>query len=318
VQGVTETANVEIVEVLSNRVMATAPTLERPLSTPTGNQRANVAGRSMAVDPAGNTAYILTTSGLSVVPLDTPPAQNRPAINASGIVNTGNFTTQVAPGSLVAINGRNLGAAAQVNAPTYPTTLGGACVTINDRPIPLLASSAGQVNAQIPPDLAAGRYNVVVRNVDQRTASAPAALTLTKYAPAVLMNADSKRALIFHADGNQPVTQDDPAKRDRPLLMYAIGLGATKGARIVAGEATPQAPPAETDRAEVFFGDPRLAQSAVIVDWSGLVPGFAGVYQLQLRVPGFHGRGDDLPVSIRIGGVTSPITGANVPLVAVD
>lgn len=318
VQGLTDAGNIEIVDVTNARVMALAPTLERPLSTPTGNQRANVAGRSMAVDPAGNTAYVLTTSGLSVVPLDAVPVQTRPAVNQNGIVNVANLQPSIAPGSLISINGRNLGSSAQMQAPPYPTTLGGACVTINDRPIPLLLSSTGQINAQIPTDLAAGRYTVVVRNTEQRLAANPSPVTLTKYAPAVMMEPDTKRALIFHADGNRPVTKDDPAKRDRPLLMYAIGLGVTKGPRIVAGEPVPATPEAVTDRAEVFFGDPRMAQSAVIVDWSGLVPGFAGLYQLQLRVPGFHGRGDALPVSIRIGGVSSPITGTNVPLVAVD
>jgi hypothetical protein len=67
----------------------------------------------------------------------------------------------------------------------------------------------------------------------------------------------------------------------------------------------PSNPLAVTAKAQVFFGNPAMAQSEVIVDWSGLVPRLIGVYQLKLRVPG-------------VGGVNSP-TGAPVsPVVAVN
>ena len=56
----------------------------------------------------------------------------------------------------------------------------------------------------------------------------------------------------------------------------------------------------------------------MIVEWSGLAPGLIGVYQLNLRVPGFHMNGDALPVTVRGGGVSSPTTGPAVSLVAVN
>src|SRR5260370_26393269 len=43
--------------------------------------------------------------------------------------------------------------------------------------------------------------------------------------------------------------------------------------------------------------------------WSGLAPGLIGVYQVRLRVPGFHSTGSALPVTIRVGGVLSPTNG---------
>jgi uncharacterized protein (TIGR03437 family) len=54
------------------------------------------------------------------------------------------------------------------------------------------------------------------------------------------------------------------------------------------------------------------------VEWSGLVPGMVGIYQIDLYVPGTHMKGDTLPVMIKIGGVNSPVTGSSVPTVAVD
>jgi uncharacterized protein (TIGR03437 family) len=316
VQGLAETATVELVDVQSGRTLGTASTLERPLSTPMGNQRANVSGRTMAVDSAANTAYILTTSGLSVVPLEAVNPQNRPLVNQGGVVNVGNRTTQIGQGSLVSINGRNLAGSATASIP-YPTVLGGSCVTVNDQPIPLISTGPGQISAQLPPALAAGRYQMVVRSIDGKLASPNTLVTVSKYAPVVLTDGDTQRAQVFHAGDQRPVTKDNPAKRDRPLFMYAIGLGPTKGGAVVAGQPAPTSPAAVTDPVEVFFGDPRWVQSEVIVDWSGLVPGFVGLYQLNLRVPGFHISGPALPVTVRIGGVSSPSTGS-VPQVAVD
>jgi uncharacterized protein (TIGR03437 family) len=76
--------------------------------------------------------------------------------------------------------------------------------------------------------------------------------------------------------------------------------------------------PAGAGPFKVFFGDPAYKQSEMIVDWSGLVPGLIGVYRIDIRVPGDRMHGDALPVTLRIGGVDSPKTGAAAAKVAVD
>ena len=100
--------------------------------------------------------------------------------------------------------------------------------------------------------------------------------------------------------------------------MYALGLGVTEGGAVTAGAHSPSSPLAVTDPVQVFFGDPRMKQAAILVDFSGLAPGFVGLYQLNLRVPGFHISGDALPVMLKVGTVTSPTTGPLIPVVAVD
>ena len=65
----------------------------------------------------------------------------------------------------------------------------------------------------------------------------------------------------------------------------------------------PAIPPKPTAKSEPRFGNPLWVQSAVIVDFAGLAPGMIGVYQLNLRVPGFHISGDSLLVTITAGGV---------------
>lgn len=312
----TDAGAIEIVDFATGQMMRQAPVLERPLSTVVGNQRTNVDGRTLAVDFAANLAYALTASGLSIIPLDPIPAANRPVFTASGVVNVGSYQPQLAPGGLVSIFGRNLGESALASAAPWPAILGGVCVTLNNNPVPLMMTSPGQINFQIPTNLAAGRYPLVVRSLNTKLASLPATIQVVRYAPAVLVDTASGIAAVFHADG-RPVTKNNPAKRDRPITLYAVGLGVTKP-NVAPGAVAPSSPLAETDPLQVFFGDPRFNGSEIIVDWSGLVPGFVGLYQINLRVPGYHLRGDALPITIRIGGVSSPTTGPAAPTIAVD
>jgi uncharacterized protein (TIGR03437 family) len=308
---------IEIVNATTFRPTGAALAIERPVSAPTGDQRANVDGRTMVVDTVDNMAYALTASGLSMVPLAVPSPAARPAINPNGIVDLASYQPRSAPSGLFSIFGQNLAESASASSTPLPTRLGGVCVTANDQPLPLVMASPSQINALIPWNYPAGRFQIVVRNIGEKTASAPRPFDVQRYAPAVLADPETQRAYVFHADG-RPVNADNPAKRDRPIVMYAIGLGATRGPRIGPGEATPADEPSVTDRVQVYFGDPTFNGAEIIVDWSGLVPGYVGLYQLNLRVPGKHLRGESLPVTLKIGNFSSASEGPVVPTVAVD
>ena len=120
-------------------------------------------------------------------------------------------------------------------------------------------TSPTQINAQIPPDLAAGTYPLIVRSISNHAASASQQLAVSKYAPAVLVASDGQVALV-HADGSY-VNKGNPANRDEPLTMYAVGLGPTTGGAVTAGAPSPSSPLAATGTVEVFFGDPSLQTS---------------------------------------------------------
>lgn len=324
---VTDTPQIELVNPTTGATTRTVAALEGPVSTVTGNARVNTNGRTMAVDANLENAYVLTATGLTIVPLVTPAVTERPQVPAAGIVNVGNFTASAAPNGLVSLFGQNLGDSATAGTTPLPLTLGGTCVTLNNSPIPLLMTSSGQINAQIPPELAAGRYTLMVRSVDRKISSQTVQLTVARYAPAVLADSTSKRALVFRPNG-EAVTVNRPAKRDEPLVMYAIGLGNPKGTfRLTSGTPVPADRVLETDALQLYFKKVETAadktrgfkvQEEMIVDWSGLVPGYVGLYQINFRVPGFHEKGENLEVVLRIGGISSSITGPVVPLVAVE
>jgi len=329
----TTAPTVDLADATTGLATQTVSLLEGPTSTVTGTTRVNVSGRTMAVDSTGTMLFALTTSGLSISTLaaggPTQPGQggpgggppsafaNVPLPNSGGIVNLFSYLPQFAPGSLVSIFGNNLGDTAPATATPLPTILGGTCVTLNNQPLPLFLTSAGQINAEIPPTMAAGRYPLVVRSISKKAASPSQTIMIAKYAPAIFTNPSSHMAYVFHADG-RPVTKDNKAERDEPLVMYAIGLGATHGGTVTAGKPSPTSPLATTDPIELYFGDPSYKQAAIIVDFSGLAPGLIGLYQINLRVPGFHMKGDNLPVTLKIGGIASQSTGPAIPVIAVD
>jgi uncharacterized protein (TIGR03437 family) len=307
---------VQIMDATTGSPVASANALEGPITQVTGTARTPISGRIMAVDAAGTTAYVVTTSGLSIVPLTPVSASDRPQPSQNGAVNLASYQLPVAANGLVSIFGQNLGANDAYGSSPLPVMLGGTCVTLNNVALPLFATSPAQINAQIPPGLAAGNYPLVVHSVAKHAASASQQLAVSKYGPAVVMDSNGQIAL-FHADG-QVVNRDNPASRDEPLTLYALGLGPTTGGKVVGGAPSPSSPLALTSTVEVFFGNPSYKQAAIIVDWSGLAPGWFGLYQLNLRVPGFHMKGDALPVTLRVGGVSSPTTGPAVPYVAVQ
>ncbi|HET8548535.1 MAG TPA: hypothetical protein VFL57_11045, partial [Bryobacteraceae bacterium] len=155
------------------------------------------------------------------------------------------------------------------------------------------------------------------RSGDRKLASAAQQITIARYAPGVFTDPETKQPAVYHADG-RPVTRDNPARRDQRLMLFATGLGVTKGGRVTAGSAAPSEPAAITDPVQVFFGNPRVRESEMVVEWSGLVPGLVGVYQINLYVPWYRIRGEAVPVTLRIGGIDSQSNGPAIPTIAVE
>jgi len=310
----TDAGLVELVNVSTQATTASANALEGPLTEVTGATRVNVSGQTMSYDATSSTVYALTTSGLSLIPL-TPLSANLPQVTSGAVVNLADYTARIAPGGLFGIFGKNLAATAAYSSTPLPTLLGGVCVTLNNVAIPLLATAAAQINAQVPPTLAAGTYPLVIRSIANQVASSSVNVTVSKYAPAVFVTAQG--AAIYHADGTL-VDQYHPASRDEPLTVFATGLGVTTGGKVTAGVPSPSSPLAVTAAVALFFGNPGISNSGVIIDSSELVPGEIGVYQINCQIPGDHLSGNGLVVTLRIGGVSSSTSGPDVPLVYVD
>ena len=166
----------ETVNLLTGEDTLSAIVPENPSTSVFGTTRANISPRSMVTDPAGATAYAITLSGLSVIPLVTAGAGTLPSI--SKIVNATRGSASLQPGSFLTITGTNLASAAAANTTPPPTVLGGSCVTFGDVSLPLLSTSPGQIQAQIPDTLPAGTQVVEVRSLATAQDSAPVIVTV--------------------------------------------------------------------------------------------------------------------------------------------
>jgi YVTN family beta-propeller protein len=171
-----------VLEAVDTRTGGTATAArmpENPILSVFGTTRTNVPARQMVVGSDG-TVYALTVSGLSVVPLTPAGSTSQPQIAASGAIANTDGTTPLKPGAFVTIKGTNLAAASTADTLPPPTVLGGSCVLINDVAIPLLATSAGEVSAQIPADVRTGPGVLQVRSLATAQQSARVLVTIQK------------------------------------------------------------------------------------------------------------------------------------------
>ena len=74
--------------------------------------------------------------------------------------------------------GKNLAGAATADTIPPPTVLGGSCVTFGDIAVPLLVTSNGQIQAQVPDTLPAGTHVVEVRSLATAQDSDPVTVTV--------------------------------------------------------------------------------------------------------------------------------------------
>jgi uncharacterized protein (TIGR03437 family) len=288
---------------------------------PTGMTQA--LPRAMTFDsPTGN-AYILTTSGMSIMSL-TVAGGASPSFTANGVVNGASFAPQnsVAPGSLISIFGTNLGSAGSASTIPLPTTIGGTCVTVNDFAIPLLYVSPTQINAQLPFTTAAGNATMEIRNSVTGKVSNGVTFKVVSSAPGVFTQVDNINqtvAAIFHSSNNTLVTPANQATRDEVLIMYVTGLGTVTPA-VPSGTATPLAPLSNTTAGPyVCIGvmSNGLLESDYLVDFAGLAPGFVGLYQLNFTVPGDRVTSQAAPVVVSQGSSCATASYTNAPITAI-
>ena len=149
---------------------------ENPVVSVFGTTRFNMNPRQMVVDSKGTTAYAITLSGLSVISLAPSGASTQPAIGS--IVNAVDGSTNITPGSFITVTGTGLAANATADTLPPPLVLGGSCVTFGDVAVPLLATSDGQIQAQVPVNIPTGTQVVAVRSLATAQDSTPVTITV--------------------------------------------------------------------------------------------------------------------------------------------
>jgi uncharacterized protein (TIGR03437 family) len=217
-------------------------------------------------------------------------------LNPTGVLNAGSFapfTAGIAPGELLTLFGVNLAPGVQVASQIpFPPILGGVQVMINGIAAPLYYVTQAQLSAIVPYGVTSGvaQIQVINNGVASNTVTMETAVT----APGVLTQ--SQNGLgdgdVVHLDGSL-VTPSNPAQAGETVSLFLTGLGAVNPT-IADGAAGPTLPLSNAaSTIEVFIGG-----AAATVGYSGLAPQLAGLYQLNLTVPGGLTAGDN---SLAIG-----------------
>ena len=215
-----------------------------------------------------------------------------PRLVPGGAVNAATFAgTVLAPGSLISVFGEGLApGTASASLLPLPTELIGVSIRISNIPAPLLFVSPGQVNLQVPWEIAPG--TVLITATVNGAPSNSIQANVGPYSPGVFV--------IVHADGS-PVSSDNPAVAGEVLVAYATGLGPVT-VNVPTGQAAPASPLAITTELPTITIDSVPAE----VVFSGMAPGFVGLYQVNVRVPTSGAGGSRTAVVLKIGGQEAP------------
>ncbi len=253
--------------------------------------------------------------GWCMLGADKPLPRVAPIYSTASIVNAAdNQSGQLAPNAIGTIYGANLayGTAAitqsDLHGGALPIMLVGASdttVLIDNSPAALYYVSPTQINFLVPPDLLPGPVSLYV---DVDTLRGPLIqLTLASAAPG-LFQMDSTNAVATRADGSV-LTPSSPARPGDVVELWATGLGLT-------------APPADgfqlpTTAAPLISGanlsillDGTPAPSTAI-QYAGVAPGFAGLYQINLELPASTGKNPE--IRLQLDGAAS-IPGVHLPV----
>jgi uncharacterized protein (TIGR03437 family) len=195
-----------------------------------------------------------------------------PAIGA--VVNAASFAAGVSPGSIATIFGANLA---------------GAAITFNGGVVTPFYAGDTQVNFYIPAETLVGDTAI--------TATSPSGVTATLVTPLVAAQPGIFNDAVVHS-GTLTRASTTAVKAGDFIEIYCTGLGATRNLRGL--QVTTMLP-------IVYFGS-----VAAMPSFSGLTPGFQGLYQINVQVP------DGLPAGSIPLIVTSGNTYSNEVRIAVQ
>ncbi len=260
--------------------------------------------------PAGTYAgrVTITADGVANSPFQVAVAftvrRPQPAFDLRSLVNAATFLAgPVAPGQLVSLFGQRLGPAQGVvftlDHDRLPTTLGGTRITFDGVPAPLFYVSAGQVNLQLPYELARRTSTQMVVNVEGYD---PASLVvpLTDAAPGVFTIDGSRAAAL-----NQDFTLNGPENRAAPgsvVQLFFTGQGRLD-IPVETGVLAPTSPPFPKPVEPVYVTIDGL-QARVL--FAGLAPGFVGLTQVNAEVPRDVFASSRVGVAVGVGFNVSP------------
>jgi uncharacterized protein (TIGR03437 family) len=227
-----------------------------------------------------------------------------PTVTSGGVVHAASDAVGVpiAPGSLITLYGSNLAdAVGLASTLPLPQQQAGAQVLLGDTPLPILYTSNGQVNVQVPFSTPVnGQYQITVQR--DNLLSVPEELVIAAAQPGVFTvnQQGTGQGVIFKSDGVTLAQAGTAANAGETVVIYCTGLGAVDPP---VPEGTP--PPSSPLSNSVNPVTVTIGNRNAPVAFSGLTPGFPGLYQVNAVVPAGVS-GVAVPVVVTVAGQSSP------------
>lgn len=220
-------------------------------------------------------------------------------VGIDAVVNAAGSTPEnaVAPGSIVSVYGDNLAPSVQAGpASPLAQTLAGVTVSVGDRFLPLLFVSPGQINVELPSDLASGMQTLKVRQTGLPDAAAD--FTVQRNAPGLFYQELTGQAfaIMLHADGSL-VSPASPARRGELVTLLGTGFGPYQ----------PQPPDGFAvpgtvlyplkDTVELVCGD-----KTITPEFAGAAQGRVGVAAVKFRIADPLPQASTIEIKARVNG----------------
>ncbi len=231
------------------------------------------------------------------------PASSFPS---GGVGNVASYQTGgVSAGEIVAIFGSNIGPTKAVENGGYdpssgrlPGALAGVRVTFDGIPAPAFFASAGQLNVQVPYELAG--KSTTRASIRYRDLTTAVTLPVLAAKPGIFCPAGSTRAIVVHLDGSSN-SESNAAAKGAVIQLYATGSGVVD-------------PPVATGRAASSTTLSRASNVTLTiggapaeVQFDGPAPGFTGLTQINAIVPAGAPSGPTVPIVFTVQGAASVI-----------
>jgi uncharacterized protein (TIGR03437 family) len=229
-------------------------------------------------------------------------------LNPIGVVNAASYqpiTASLAPGELITLYGTGLSPVTMTTAGGQPfkTNLGGVSVSIDGTPCPIYYVSPTQLAVIVPYAIASNLANIQVNN--NGTMSNTVQTYFQDAAPGSFSQNQQGigYASALHAASGTLITQTAPAQAGEYISLYLTGLG-TVTPSITDGALGPVTTLSVADvytnkSLFVYFNDyTNGASLAGTIQFAGLAPGLAGLYQINVQVPTGLGAGDNVYVEL--------------------
>ncbi len=267
--------------------------LAQLIDTPMGIA-ADPSGAVYLVDSGNGRVRKLNPASDAIPGPAPPPSQPSLAILNAASLQPGS----IAPGEIVSIFGASLGPGKGVSAAQPSVELGGTQVVLCGRLAPLFYAGPNQVNVQVPYSLNMGQA-CEVQVLSGGLVKARGPVGVVDAAPAIFtVQGGSGAAAALNEDGelNSP---DHAAERGSTIVLFATGEGQTTPNGV---EGRPAGAPAPVPVLPVKL---TIGGYAAEILYAGEAPGFAGLLQVNARIPGGFLPPGTLPVVLQVGTAAS-------------